>query len=138
MIGVIIVDQLSKYYALIFLKLNKISIIPDFLSLELFWNKGIAFSIPVQGIIIPILATLIITIILIKYSNTIINYSSNLTKYSIGLIYGGALSNITDRIIHGAVIDFISVLSFPVFNIADCSISVAALMIIIFQKRIFI
>lgn len=44
-------------------------------------------------------------------------------RVGLGLIVGGALGNLLDRVLHGYVLDFISVGSFPVINMADASIS---------------
>ncbi|MFL2759498.1 MAG: signal peptidase II [Dehalococcoidia bacterium] len=52
-------------------------------------------------------------------------------RLSIGLIVGGALGNLFDRIKDGAVVDFISVGWWPAFNIADSSISVGMVLLIV-------
>ena len=52
-------------------------------------------------------------------------------RLSIGLIVGGALGNLVDRLKDGAVVDFISVGWWPAFNVADSSISVGMVLLII-------
>ncbi|HWF00353.1 MAG TPA: signal peptidase II [Caulobacteraceae bacterium] len=55
------------------------------------------------------------------------------TAIAVGLILGGALGNAADRILHGAVVDFIDVraLAFPwIFNIADSAISVGIVLLL--------
>ena len=52
-------------------------------------------------------------------------------RLSIGLIVGGALGNLFDRIKDGAVVDFISVGWWPAFNVADSSISVGMFLLIV-------
>lgn len=52
-------------------------------------------------------------------------------RLAMGLQLGGALGNLTDRLTQGYVIDFISVGNFPVFNVADSSISVGAAILIL-------
>ena len=52
-------------------------------------------------------------------------------RLSIGLIVGGALGNLMDRLKDGAVVDFISVGWWPAFNVADSSISVGMVLLII-------
>lgn len=51
-------------------------------------------------------------------------------RLSIGLIVGGALGNLVDRLKDGAVVDFISVGWWPAFNVADSSISVGMVLLI--------
>jgi signal peptidase II len=57
-----------------------------------------------------------------------------------GLLLGGAVGNLTDRLVrhhHGAVIDFIDFRWWPVFNLADASITVGALLLalVLFRAR---
>ena len=52
-------------------------------------------------------------------------------RLSIGLIVGGALGNLIDRLKDGAVVDFISVGWWPAFNVADSSISVGMVLLIL-------
>jgi signal peptidase II len=64
------------------------------------------------------------------------SYKENkLTNLSFGLLFGGVVSNLLDRIIFGYVRDFISIGSFPVFNIADASIVVGVILIIIISLK---
>ncbi|MFX0145170.1 MAG: signal peptidase II, partial [Candidatus Hodarchaeota archaeon] len=92
-------------------------------------NKGAAFGLFQSG-------GLIFTIIAVLVSIAIIYYyprvpSSNVAlRLALALQLGGALGNLTDRLVHGIVTDFISVGSFPVFNIADASISVGSAVLI--------
>jgi signal peptidase II len=52
-------------------------------------------------------------------------------RLSIGLVVGGAIGNLADRLKDGAVVDFISVGWWPAFNVADSSISVGMVLLII-------
>jgi signal peptidase II len=52
-------------------------------------------------------------------------------RLSIGLIVGGALGNLVDRLKDGAVVDFISVGWWPAFNVADSSISVGMVLLVL-------
>ena len=97
-------------------------------------NYGISFGL-FSGIIpswffviLGIIITFLVFIIYLKSSKYI-------EKYGLILIIAGAISNILDRIYNGYVIDFIEVhyqdLYWPVFNIADCSITIGAIFLII-------
>ena len=65
-----------------------------------------------------------------------IKREKNLSKFSclsLGLIMGGMFGNLIDRIIHHGVIDFIyiSLIDFPVFNIADMGITIGVILLLI-------
>jgi signal peptidase II len=57
---------------------------------------------------------------------------------AVGLILGGALGNLTDRVVrshHGAVVDFITLTHWPTFNVADACIDTGVVLFVIFQVR---
>lgn len=62
---------------------------------------------------------------------------------SLSLIWGGAIGNMIDRVFYGSVVDFINFqfVDFPVFNIADCCVTIGAAMmlvyVIFFDKTLF-
>ena len=59
---------------------------------------------------------------------------------ALGLILGGAIGNLIDRILFGCVIDFLDFRVWPVFNIADSSITIGAGMLtlkVLFDKKCF-
>lgn len=54
---------------------------------------------------------------------------------ALGLVLGGALGNVVDRFVYGAVVDFIDVHFWPVFNIADAAITVAIVLLVILEWK---
>lgn len=102
-------------------------LIGTFLRLSLTHNPHIAFSIaipsPLEEIVI---GGALIGICVMAYESRRIKMSS----VGFGLIIGGAVANIIDRLRDGAVTDFIAVGTFPVFNIADSCITVGALILL--------
>lgn len=101
-------------------------------------NTGSAFGL-FQG------GGFIITIIAFVVSGAIIYYSFSLTRaqwpvaLALGLQLGGAIGNLIDRLRFGPVTDFIHVHNFPLFNVADASIStgVAVLaVLLLFESRL--
>ena len=70
----------------------------------------------------------------IFYANWKFKKKNLLYSFSLGLIISGALCNLFDRVVFGYVRDFISLdfLNFPIFNIADCAITIGVIMLIIF------
>ena len=86
-------------------------------------NTGVAFGMfQGMGIVFAILAAIVSVGLVIYYPR--LHQGSWLVKLAMGLMLGGALGNLIDRIIQGYVTDFISVGTFAVFNIADSGITV--------------
>ena len=83
-----------------------------------------------------IITSVIILIVLIIFSRRIGSGSPRI-KNSVALIVGGALGNLYDRIVYGSVIDFLDFFAgthhWPAFNIADSSICVGAVLLVLFN-----
>ena len=79
-----------------------------------------------------VIITIIITVFLIKYTQE--KELNKLEKISYGLVIGGALGNIIDRVFYGYVIDFIDVhifnYNYPIFNLADSFIVIGIILIL--------
>lgn len=127
-------DQLSKYLAVENL-MNKpdVIIIPKVLQLHYLENTGAAFSLLegkqlVFAIITPILL-IGLAYILIKMPQAK-KYTT--LDYIIVFLIAGAIGNYIDRIINNYVVDFIyfSLINFPVFNVADCYVTVAVIVLL--------
>ena len=131
----IIIDQLTKQLALKHIFINQTIIeINNFLNLVPVWNKGISFGL-FSGIInINFFMIILISIILAFLILWFIKTNNTKLQLSFCLIISGALGNLIDRFIHGAVIDFIDVhineLHWPAFNFADSYITIGALIYI--------
>lgn len=133
---IIILDQVSKYAAIKYLKHQRpLVIIENFFQLIYVENRGAAFGI-LQGkrvlfLIITIAVILIISFYLIKYYNQL----NPLTRISLAMLIGGAVGNFIDRARFGFVVDFISIklinrYDFPVFNIADICVVISTIFIV--------
>ena len=123
---VVLLDQFIKYIVIKNMALlESISIIPNFFNIHYVQNTGAAWGIMKdKTIILTIISTFFLIIV-----NQMISKEKNFTKISIsgyGLIVGGMLGNLIDRIIHSYVIDFLDFkicgYDFPIFNIADVTI----------------
>lgn len=139
----VILDQLTKKIAEAELLLHKpVAIFPSF-NFTLMYNKGAAFSFLSeaggwQRIFFVTLST-IISIFLFFWLKQIATddkqKNNQLLQIAIALILGGAVGNLIDRAMTGAVVDFIqlyySTYYFPAFNIADSAITVGAALLII-------
>jgi len=130
-----ILDQLTKYLVINFISFNEtITIIPKFFYLTYVKNTGGAFSILNNNTWFLLLIGLICIFFLFNYIIKKEKFNS-LEKIYLGLIIGGTLGNLIDRITYGSVIDYIGVIIgsyyFPVFNIADICIVIGAILLII-------
>ena len=138
-----VLDQLTKKIAEAELLLHKpVAIIPSF-NLTLMYNKGAAFSFLSEAggwqRIFFVAISAAVSIFLIFWLKQITQdekqKNNSLIQVAIALILGGAVGNLIDRAMTGAVVDFIqlyySTYYFPAFNIADAAISVGAVLLII-------
>jgi signal peptidase II len=89
------------------------------------YNTGVAGGLFQNMNTVHIVLNIIIGCILI-YLYTRTPREERLTRFALGLMLGGGIGNIIDRVTQGHVTDFISVGNFPVLNIADASVSVGA------------
>lgn len=89
------------------------------------YNTGAAFGIFQQGgMVFTVLAFLVIGLILYYYPH--VEQADWSLRLAMSMQLGGAAGNLIDRLTIGHVTDFISVGTFPVFNLADASITVGA------------
>lgn len=112
---------------------QSIRIIKKVLNITYAKNTGVAFSFLDGNKVFIIIATIIILVVLIKHiKNT---YIDKKEQIGYGLIIGGAIGNLLDRIIYGHVIDFIDfrIINYPIFNLADTAI-VIGVFIILFKS----
>jgi signal peptidase II len=129
----LLLDQASKQIILEFLNSNKIHIykINSFLNFVEIWNKGISFGIFSEYNLSPILFICVSSVILIL----MLCLMTNINPIIQGMIVGGAIGNLIDRIIFGQVFDFIDfhILGwhYPAFNLADSFIVISVILILI-------
>ena len=121
---VFISDQITKYAVYKNMSLGESIPTEGIIRITYARNTGMAFSLFENFGIILLILSLIIASILIIYLFTIDKPRILIRVFS-GLVVGGALGNILDRIRFGYVNDFIDVGWWPVFNIADSSITIA-------------
>jgi signal peptidase II len=137
---VAIADQLTKLWILRFFRADepsrRIHAVTDFFNLVLTWNRGISFGFfngawGLNALLFVVLAAAIIVGLLWWLARV----EQSLVALAIGLIVGGAAGNAADRILRGAVVDF---LDFHLgewhpfaFNVADTAISVGVGLLIL-------
>ena len=131
-------DYATKTWALSNFSSDPQPVIGTLLQFTLLKNSGAAFSLA-SGF------TLIFSLLAVAVIATIVRYAARITSRGwltcAGLLLGGVLGNLTDRIFRepgfflGHVIDWIQIPNWPVFNIADIAISTAALLAFIQTMR---
>ncbi len=134
---ILLVDQISKWWVLSGLKLPEVGSIEllPFLNFTMVWNYGISMGLPIGdslgkwGIVI---LTAGISMWLLNWLRTT---GRKLEGLGLAIILGGAIGNIIDRFLHGAVVDFIHLHAFSynfyVFNVADSAITIGVILLLI-------
>ena len=135
-------DQLSKWFVVFYLELKQklyLNLNNQFINFYMAWNKGINFGLfegdsVLQAYVLTTVAVLISIVFFIWLKNS----TSFFLQLLASLVIGGALGNAIDRIMYGAVADFINVtccgLRNPYsFNLADIFIFLGLLGILIFR-----
>ena len=126
---IVLLDQVSKAWALRDLADGRIIHVVWTMQFNLTYNRGMAFSRGTGiGPIIGVIGLVVVALLLLSLRRA----DNALTRVATGLIIGGAVGNILDRLfrgsgwMRGAVIDFIDFQWWPVFNIADMAIMIGA------------
>lgn len=134
-VGVITLDQFSKWAILALLPLYTSIELTGFFNLVHVRNEGAAFSLLAdqpgwQRFFFIILGLLVSAAILVWLRRPM----PRLQAVALSLILGGAVGNIIDRLVHGNVVDFLDFHAagwhWPAFNIADSALTVGALLIL--------
>jgi len=92
------------------------------------YNRGAAFSLPIPTW--AIVAVFIVLALLVSTAWRDVQRGGVRANVAVGLIVGGATSNLLDRAVRGAVLDFINVRVWPVFNLADSAVVVGTLLLL--------
>jgi signal peptidase II len=122
-------DFATKQWAISVFDFQPRKVLGDFLSFTLVRNPGAAFSFATGFSILFALLALAVVIAVTYYAKRITSTGWQVTA---GLLLGGVLGNLTDRIfrepgfLSGHVIDWIQIPNWPVFNVADVAIVTAA------------
>ena len=126
---IVLLDQVSKAWALRDLADGRIIHVIWTMQFNLTFNRGMAFSRGTGiGPIIGVIGLVVVVLLLLSLRRA----DNALTRVATGLIIGGAVGNILDRLfrgsgwMRGAVVDFIDFQWWPVFNIADMAIMIGA------------
>jgi signal peptidase II len=134
--AVVAFDQWSKSWALRALSVTGPRHVIGPMYLSLTFNRGAAFSLGAGASPVIEAVAIGLVVAVIAFSRRAAKGGANLAVIvGLGLLLGGALSNLADRVFrhhHGAVVDFIQLVSWwPTFNVADASITVGAVTVVV-------
>lgn len=131
---VVVLDQLTKWAILTWL--DRVIAVTPFFNLVVVWNRGVSFGMLDSGSALsPWLLSglaLVVAALLLVWLRRV---DHPLTAAGLGLIIGGAIGNVIDRVRFGAVIDFLDFHAlgwhWPAFNVADSAICVGAALLLV-------
>jgi signal peptidase II len=133
---VVVLDQISKYVVRQQLVYGESVRVTSFFDIVLVFNPGAAFSFLSDAsgwqrgffIVIALAASTFVSYLLVRHRH------KSLFSFALALILGGAVGNLIDRIVFGAVVDFlhfhVAQYSWPAFNLADSAITSGAALLI--------
>ena len=140
-----LVDQTSKWYVVQHLDLKSklaIDVLPPLLNFRMAWNEGINFGLFANS---EDTMRWVLIVLALAVSMAVIWYARNFKGWPaalfLGCIVGGALGNVIDRIVYGAVADFLNMsccgFDNPFsFNVADAVIFFGAFGMILFSEKL--
>ena len=134
-IVILIIDQLTKKIITATMNIgDSYEVIPHFLNITSHRNNGAAWGILSGKMFFFYIITVIILIVLVLFFIKEAQYNLFM-QLAISLLFAGALGNFIDRLFNGEVVDFIDTnifgYDFPIFNIADSSLTIGVIFVII-------
>jgi len=128
-------DQFSKYLITQKMSLaDSMPVIKSIFHITYVENTGIAFGLFPQGQILFITISLIIILVIVFFERKKA-LKSPWERFCLGLVLGGALGNLVDRLRFGFVIDFLDFRIWPVFNLADSGVCIGGILMAFFLLK---
>lgn len=133
---VVVIDQLTKHWAVTSLPGRDPVHVVWTLQWNLAFNSGMSFS---KGKSLGVVIGFIALVVTAYVGWMVRRNTSKLVAVAAGLVMGGALGNVVDRIfrnrawMRGSVVDFIDFQWFPIFNVADMAVNVGAALFVIWS-----
>ena len=140
---IFLIDQATKWLVVHWLDLRtqmEIDVLPPWVNLRMAWNRGVNF-----GLLADIDMRWVLVALAIGISSFVVVWvlregGGRLVQVSAGLLVGGAIGNVVDRVLYGAVADFLNMsccgLENPwAFNVADIAVFLGAVGLVLFAGR---
>ena len=135
-LAIVVLDQITKH--LFWRNGQNYEIIPGYFNITLVKNAGAAFGM-FQGARVFFVTASFLAVALIIYLGLRLPRAERTRRILLGLILGGAIGNLVDRVASGEVIDFLQIgvagHYWPVFNVADAGVTVGATLLILYALR---
>ena len=133
LVAVLVADQVVKKLVTDSLERGEVRDLVWFVDLVNTRNSGVAFGqLQNGGVIVSVVIALALTALLVFFAR---NARRPLVWLPTGMLLGGALGNIVDRVREGAVIDFLKVPHWPAFNVADAAITLGVVILLVVIER---
>nr|WP_295827166.1 signal peptidase II [uncultured Azospirillum sp.] len=137
-VAVVVLDQASKWWILeqVMQPVPHVVEVTSFFNLVLVWNFGVSFgTFAGGGALMPYILSAVAAVIAVCLIVWLKQAERRLIALALGFIIGGAVGNVVDRLMHGAVVDFLDFhlagWHFWAFNVADSGISVGVVLLLI-------
>ncbi len=134
-IGIVLValDQIIKYFVTVYLQpVGSVNVIDNLLSLTYVENRGVAFGMfsDMRWIFVVLTTVMLAIIIFYMFKK---RPNGKFFYICAGMIIGGGIGNLIDRVLYGYVIDYLSLSFFsPVCNFADYCITIGTVLLMIY------
>jgi len=141
---IVVLDQFVKELVLAVLEPGRfVPLLGSSIGWQLIFNPGAAFGLPLPTVVFPLVTVVLIVIV----SRSIEPTTPAIAVVAQGLVVGGALGNVIDRLVRpgdgtwigGHVVDFVAWGTFPRFNVADAAITVGVtlfLLVALVEERV--
>lgn len=134
-LAVILCDQLSKIALLDVMNIPKIIPVTSFFNIVLAYNTGVSFSLfSGNSMYSPYILSAVAIAVCAALVWWMRGEKDKVTRVGLALIIGGAIGNVIDRFLYGAVVDFLDFhvmgQHWPAFNVADAAICIGAVLIV--------
>lgn len=128
---VVFIDQVTKHLAQTSLSDGRfVDLFGGLLRLDYTENTGAAFSVFRSGGSVFVLIAIVVSVGILVYYRRAAS-AARIVRIALGLILGGALGNLVDRVRLGYVVDFIDLRWWPVFNLADSAIVIGVALLLL-------
>lgn len=141
----LLLDQLSKWVVVQWLDLwtrGEIDVIPPLVNFRMAWNRGVNFGLLSNSADLMRWVLIVVAVVIAAWVVLWVRRekSGPLMQISAGLLVGGAVGNVIDRIVYGAVADFLNMSCCGIenpysFNVADVAIFAGALGLVVFSGK---